>query len=102
MALVDDREIARVHGRFLGDPTPTDVITFPDGEIVVSGETAKREAEKLGIRPLQELLLYVVHGCLHLRGFDDRTEGERRRMRAAERRALKRLGLPDVFGAGGR
>ena len=101
VVLVDDREIARLHRRFLGMRAPTDVLTFADGEIVVSAETAAREAHRRGHAPLDELLLYVVHGALHLRGHDDRTKAARARMRAAERRALARLGLGDVFGGAG-
>jgi probable rRNA maturation factor len=103
VALVDDRAIAGLHARFLGVRGPTDVLTFPGGEgaseIVVSGETALREARARGVAPLHELLLYVVHGALHLMGHDDRTPRARARMRAAERAALRRLGLGDVFGA---
>ena len=96
VALVDDRTIAQLHERFLDKPGPTDVLSFP-GEIVVSGDTARREAERRGLKPLHELLLYVVHGALHLKGYDDRKPKDRARMRAAERRVLKGLGLPDVF-----
>ncbi|HEX5136954.1 MAG TPA: rRNA maturation RNase YbeY [Planctomycetota bacterium] len=99
VALVDDRAIARLHGRFLGDPTPTDVLSFPHGEIVASGETARREAEARGIPPLHELLLYVVHGSLHLAGYRDGKAKDRARMRRAERRVLASLGVGDVFGA---
>ena len=52
-----------------------------------------------GIPPLHELVLYVVHGALHLKGYDDRRSEERRRMRREERRVLGRLGMGDVFGA---
>ncbi len=100
VALVDDKTIADVHGRFLDDATPTDVITFPHGEIVVSAQTALREATARGIAPIEELTLYVVHGALHLRGHSDRSPKARARMRAAERRVLKSLGLSDVFRAG--
>jgi probable rRNA maturation factor len=99
VALVDDSTIARLHGRFLGDPTPTDVLSFPHGEIVASGETARREARARGIDPLHELLLYVVHGALHLAGHRDKGRAERGRMRAAERQALWRLGVGDIFAA---
>ncbi len=99
VALVDDKAIAEVHGRFLDDPTPTDVISFPHGEIVVSAQTALREARARGIAPIDELTLYVVHGALHLRGHSDRSPKGRTRMRAAERRVLESLGLGDVFGA---
>ena len=99
VALVDDKTIAEVHGRFLDDPTPTDVISFPHGEIVVSAQTALREARARGIAPIDELTLYVVHGALHLGGHSDCSPKARTRMRAAERRILKSLGLDDVFGA---
>mgnify|MGYP000135595826 CR=1 FL=1 len=97
VVLLDDRAVAALHRRFFGERGPTDVITFRDGEICVSAETAAREARARGIPPLHELLLYVVHGALHLKGHDDATAAARARMRAAERRALRRLGLPDVF-----
>jgi len=99
VALVNDATMAELHERYLGERGPTDVLSFPHGEIVVSGDTARREALARGIRPLDELVLYVVHGALHLAGFDDRSAAARKRMRAAERRILKRLGLGDVFGA---
>jgi probable rRNA maturation factor len=99
VALVDDRTIARLHERFLGIPEPTDVLSFPHGEIVVSGDTALREARARGIDPLHELLLYVVHGALHLAGYRDKKPSDRKRMRAAERRVLAALGAGDVFGA---
>jgi probable rRNA maturation factor len=99
VALVDDRTIARLHARYLGDPAPTDVLSFPHGEIVVSADTARREARARGIDPVHELVLYVVHGALHLAGYRDGKAKDRARMRRAERRALAALGLGDVFGA---
>jgi len=97
VALVDDPTIARLHKQFLDITGPTDVLSFPPGEIVVSADTARREAEARGIRPLHELMLYVVHGALHLAGHDDKRPAERSRMRAAERRVLGELGIGDVF-----
>ena len=99
MALVDDREIRRVHREFLDDDTPTDMISFlyeagegaqdgPFGELVISCETALREARARGLPPRQELERYAIHGALHLLGHDDRTVEGRRRMRALERRYL--------------
>ena len=100
VALVTDATIAELHERFLKKPGPTDVLSFPQGEIVVSGDTALREAQRRSIDPVHELMLYVVHGALHLAGHDDRTEKQAKEMRAAERKVLEQLGLGDVFGAG--
>jgi len=61
--------------------------------VVASAETAQREGRARAIDPRDELLLYVVHGVLHLLGFDDHAPGDRRRMRAAERRALRAAGI---------
>ncbi len=99
VALIDDETMAGLHERFLGKKGPTDVLSFPHGEIVVSADTARREAEARGIKPIDELVLYVVHGALHLDGYDDRTPKQREEMRRAERRVLTKLGLGDVFGA---
>lgn len=100
VALVTDETIAELHERFLDKPGPTDVLSFPPGEIVVSGDTARREATRRGGDPVHELMLYVVHGALHLAGHDDRTPRQAKEMRAAERRVLDQLGLGDIFGAG--
>jgi probable rRNA maturation factor len=96
LLLTDDREIAQIHGRFLGDPTPTDVISFLlDGaaEVVVSVETAARCAGERGHALRAELALYVVHGLLHQCGFDDVQARARARMRRAEREVLAALGI---------
>src|SRR5262249_6583118 len=100
IVLVTDRALARLHARHMGDPSPTDVITFdlsddlegPLGEIYASAECARRTARERGVDPRRELCLYVVHGALHLCGFDDRARGDRARMRAAEARVLDALG----------
>ena len=99
VALVDDTTMAELHERFLGKEGPTDVLSFPHGEIVVSADTAKREAKERGIPPLHELVLYAVHGALHLEGHDDRKPKARQKMRAAERKVLNELGYGDVFGS---
>jgi probable rRNA maturation factor len=106
--LVDDRRIAAVHRRWLGLAGPTDVITFDlsagtagppgagvlAGDIVVSTETARRMARAVGWTPRQELAYYIVHGVLHLTGYDDHTPADRRQMRARERAVMKACGLP--------
>ena len=102
IVFVSDAALARLHARWLGDPSPTDVMAFdlgtegtgPAGEIYVSVERARAEARRRRMRPERELTLYVVHGCLHLCGFDDRSEGDRALMRAAERTVLARTGYP--------
>ena len=100
VALVDDKAIAKLHREFLGKRGATDVLSFPEGEIVVSAQTAAREAAARDVRARDELLLYVVHGALHLKGYHDRNEAQRKRMRVAERRYLRKLGVGDVFSEG--
>jgi probable rRNA maturation factor len=81
--LVDDREIGVVHAEFFHDPDPTDVITFPlgnYGEVLISVETARRQAGEYGAPMERELALYVVHGLLHLCGYEDETAVGRDRM----------------------
>ena len=96
LLLTDDREIARLHAEHLGDPTPTDVMSFlvdDAAEIVVSVQMARRVAREHGHEPRAEVALYVVHGLLHTLGFDDVRARDRKRMRAAEREVLAMLGL---------
>ncbi len=71
---LDDPAISRVHAQFFNDPTPTDTITFQHGEILIGAETAERAARELGVSIESELILYALHGLLHLRGFEDKTE----------------------------
>ncbi len=78
--IVSDRVITQLHTDFLGEPTATDVITFDHGEIVLSAETAAREAAARGLPVEEELLRYAVHGLLHLAGYDDHEPPARRRM----------------------
>jgi probable rRNA maturation factor len=96
VAFVTDAELAALHGRFLDDPTETDVITFEGdplcgsaGEICISADRAARVSGERGLPFEQELTLYLVHGYLHLAGFDDLEPRLKRRMRAAEAAALK-------------
>ncbi len=102
VTLVDDVSLHRLNRRFLGHDWPTDVVTFPlndaagdglAGEVVVSTETAAREAAKRGTAPLDELALYVVHGVLHLCGYDDMDEVALLEMRRRERVCLAGLGV---------
>ena len=89
-----EAEHNRLHERFLDDPTPTDVITFPYddddlfGEIVVNLDMAQAQATSRNCNMCDEVALYVVHGALHLLGLDDATEQQRVVMRAAEAAVL--------------
>jgi probable rRNA maturation factor len=89
--LVSDRRIAELHRRFMDDPEPTDVITFQHGEIVISTETARRQARKFGTSVKHELWLYIVHGLLHLLGFDDKTDAGAAEMKRVQERVLASL-----------
>lgn len=96
LLLTDDREIAQLHAEFLQDATPTDVISFAlddTAELVVSVETAAREAAAGGHTLAAEVALYVVHGLLHVCGYDDLRVRDRARMRAAERAVMAQLQL---------
>ena len=68
----------------MNDPSPTDVITFQHGEIVISVETAKRQARQFATSLDHELRLYLVHGLLHLHGFDDKTAAGAREMKRVQ------------------
>jgi probable rRNA maturation factor len=91
VSIVSDAEIARVHDEFMDDPTATDVITFHHGEIIVSADTAARCGPEHGLTLHHELLLYVIHGLLHLAGWDDHDEAERTLMHGHQERILARL-----------
>jgi probable rRNA maturation factor len=101
IALVDDAAIHALNRKYLAHDYPTDVLSFVleregerlDGQVVASAETAARRAAEFGWSAADELFLYVVHGTLHLVGYDDTTEESRGRMRAAERRHLAAFGL---------
>jgi probable rRNA maturation factor len=86
--LVSDRRMALLHRRFLNQSRPTDVITFQHGEIFISAETARRHARTFGNSLAREVRLYVVHGLLHLHGFDDQTEADAQTMKAAQEKIL--------------
>jgi len=91
VSLVSDETIARVHGEFLSDPSPTDVITFHHGEILVSFDTARTAAPEAGTCVGAEVLLYMVHGLLHLMGHGDAGKEERIRMHQLQDMIVARL-----------
>jgi probable rRNA maturation factor len=89
--IISDRRMAALHRRFKNKAGPTDVLTFQHGEIFISAETALRNARRFGSTMVGEVELYIVHGLLHLQGFDDRNPADTRKMRAAEKKILHRL-----------
>ena len=114
VAIVDDLEMTRLHVEFLQIDTPTDVLTFPlhgdslepwsgplealrgagrriGGEVGIGVDTARRVALELGTDVSEEVILYLVHGLLHLCGYDDRDELQRRQMRRREAEVLSLL-----------
>ena len=117
VAIVDDPIIQMAHRQYLGHDAPTDVLSFPwpretdraqagpagerefqpdnrlEGDVMLSAETAAREAAAYGWSAGEELILYLVHGTLHLVGYDDRDEATRAEMREREMRYLRSLGI---------
>jgi probable rRNA maturation factor len=101
IAVVDDATIHLLNQKYLDHDYPTDVLSFVleqeghslEGEVIVSAETALRTAEIVGWSADEELLLYVIHGTLHLVGYDDLEDQPRHIMREAERRYLALFGI---------
>lgn len=103
VGVMNDQRMHELNLQFLKHDYPTDVLSFVldhddqrnslDGEIIASSDYAAREAERYGWTMNDELLLYVIHGCLHLTGHDDTTEDAKQKMTAAEAKYLKHFGL---------
>lgn len=102
--LCDDAAIAELNGQWRGKPQATDVLSFPQGEmppgappvlgdVVISLDTAARQADERGHALEVELQVLLVHGLLHLLGHDHHASDERAAMQAEERRVLEGLGL---------
>ena len=101
VAVVDDEAIHEINRQYLKHDYPTDVISFVlnstddhlEGELVVSTETAISNAQQYGWPPADELLLYVIHGTLHLVGYLDKDPADKAAMVAAEAAQLEKLGI---------
>jgi probable rRNA maturation factor len=91
--IVSDRRMASLHHRFMNAAGPTDVITFQHGEIFMSAEMAARNARRFGTSRAHELRLYIVHGLLHLHGFDDRTQAGARKIRTTQEKILAKAAV---------
>jgi probable rRNA maturation factor len=89
--LISDRRMALLHRQFLHQTGPSDVLTFDHGEIFISVEAALRNARVFGNSLGQELRLCLVHGLLHLHGFDDRTRASAQKMEKAQQKILQQL-----------
>jgi probable rRNA maturation factor len=93
--LVDDAKIHAMNKEFLHHDYPTDIITFPleedtiDGELYISLDTAARQAAEYGVSFTNELMRLAVHGTLHLVGYDDATDEERKEMSRLEDRYIQ-------------
>lgn len=90
ISIVDDPTIAEVHGEFLDDPTATDAITFPYGEVLVSCDTAAAYASAHGLSREEELFRYMVHGLTHLHGYLDYEPADRETLFAVQEPLVER------------
>ena len=107
--ITNDPTIRQLNAKHLGHDYATDVISFGyeadlpnvEGELVVSIDTAKKQSQEIGWPCSHELILYVVHGVLHICGMDDHQVDDRAAMRAAEETVLQSLGIDEIsrFGA---
>ena len=103
VVLVDNEQIREINSKYLGRSEPTDVIAFPfeeapltkddcAGEIIISTQIAASEAQSRRIDVEAEMILYVVHGALHLAGYDDATPEQAEAMHQREKEILAELG----------
>lgn len=99
---ISTEEICKLHEQFFQDPSPTDCISFPMdlddqdgyrvlGEVFICPQTAIDYATKHRTNPHAETTLYIVHGLLHLMGYDDIDKKDRTKMRSAEKRHMRHL-----------
>jgi probable rRNA maturation factor len=106
IAIIDNVRMHELNRQYLQHDYPTDVLSFVleydetaksiDGEIIASADYAAREAPRYGWTADDELLLYVIHGCLHLIGHDDHTPEGQSAMRAEESKYLAQFGLQQI------
>lgn len=112
IVLSGDEHIRELNRQFMGYDTPTDVLSFPSedtdpdtdalylGDIVISYSRAARQAEQGGHSLQAELQLLVVHGMLHLLGYDHAEQQEKAAMWAEQRKILDRLGVVEIEASG--
>ncbi len=104
VALSDDRHVRKLNARDRRKDKPTNVLSYPSGEkiflgdVVLARQTVWREARSQGKTKAAHVSHLVVHGTLHLLGYDHETgEADAERMEALERRILKKLGIADPY-----
>jgi probable rRNA maturation factor len=107
ISLLGNTKMAALHQEFMNIPGPTDVLTFEldrdargrvtAGEVVICVPHAQREATRRRVEVKHELLLYALHGVLHLSGYDDLTSADYSRMHKEEDRILRKIGIGAVF-----
>lgn len=92
---INDDELAAMHETYLNDPSPTDVITFNlgeetiEGEIYISIDMARKQATDFNVSVDEEVIRLIVHGLLHLAGFDDLEEDAKTEMKMYENRLVE-------------
>ena len=102
IVFVTDRKIKSLNQKYLNHPYPTDVLSFDyrapakrareiSGEIIISTDTAQRNAVSHQTTGLQEIMRYVIHGVLHLLGFDDHAQRDIEKMRRKENQWMRLL-----------
>lgn len=103
LLVTTDAEMARMNRKHLGKDNPTDVLAFDDGDVedgqvrlgdvAISADTARSEAERRGISFQHELAFYALHGLLHLLGMRDDTDEERSHMHRTQVKAMQEYGM---------
>src|SRR5262249_42284443 len=91
ISFIAPRESGRIHLEFFGDPASTDVMTFEHGEILICPDVAERQRKASGLSLRAELLTYVIHGMLHLCGWNDLGPGEFEAMAREQDRVRRRI-----------